>query len=119
LSRSISFEVRSRRRWPKGIEEIVSDFGPFTSCHIGQPRGLFLIILPDVAEPVGRGAASGVENRPDDGQTSVGMKRAWTSPKGVHQLEPACWSVPLLNDQTPPHGPEKAVPVPRRPWCGS
>ena len=55
-------------------------------------------------------------------QTSVGMKRDWTSPKGVHQLDSVCWSepfkvlvVPLLNDRTPPHGPEEAVPVPRRP----
>ena len=40
-----------------------------------QPRGLFLILLPDVPEPLGLGALSGVENRPDDGRTSVGMKR--------------------------------------------
>jgi hypothetical protein len=38
-------------------------------------------LRPDVAEPLGLGALSGVENRPDDGQTSVGMKRDWTSPK--------------------------------------
>jgi hypothetical protein len=35
-----------------------------------------------VAEPLGLMALSGVENRPDDGQTSVGVKRDWTSPKG-------------------------------------
>ena len=33
LSRSLCFEVRSRRRWPTGIEEIASDSGPLTSCH--------------------------------------------------------------------------------------
>jgi hypothetical protein len=45
------------------------------SFSTSQPRGLFLILLPDVAEPLGLGALSGVENRPDDGRTSVGMKR--------------------------------------------
>jgi hypothetical protein len=67
------------------------DFLPF-----GQPRGLFLILLPNVAEPLGPGALSGVENRPDEGQTSVDMKRDWTSTKGVHQLNSGPWSVPLI-----------------------
>jgi hypothetical protein len=48
---------------------------PVDLLPFGQPRGLFLILLPDVAEPLGLGALSGVENRPDDGQTYVGMKR--------------------------------------------
>jgi hypothetical protein len=62
-----------------------------------------------------RRALSGVENHPDDGQTCVGVRRDWTSPKGVHQLNSACSSVPLLNDRTLPHRPEEAVPVARRP----
>ena len=75
LSRSPCFEVRSRRRWPTGIEEIASDSGPVDLLPFGQPRGLFLILLPDMAEPLGLGALSDVENRPDNGQTSVSMKR--------------------------------------------
>ena len=69
----------------------------------------------NVAEPLGLGALSGVENRPDDRQTSVGMKRDWTSPEGVHQLNSRRWSVLLLNDPTLSHGSEEAVPVPLRP----
>jgi hypothetical protein len=47
--------------------------------------------------------------------TSVDMLRDWTSPKGVHEVEPACWSEPLLDDRIPPLGPEETVPVRRRP----
>jgi hypothetical protein len=75
LSRSLCFEVRSRRWWHTGIEEIASDSGPLTSCHSASLGPFFLILFPDVAEPLGPGALSGVENRPADGQTSVGMKR--------------------------------------------
>jgi len=74
---------------------------PVDLLPFGQPRSLFLILLPDVAELVGLRELSGVENRPDDGQTSVGMKREWTSPKGVHQLEPACRSVPFRITEIP------------------
>jgi hypothetical protein len=100
LSRSISFEVRSRSRWSSGIEEIVSDFGPFLPA-ISAGLGAFSLLLPDLAEPVGLGTLSGVDNRPDDGQTSVGTKRDSTSPKGVHQLEPACRSVPFRITEIP------------------
>ena len=57
-----------------GIEAIASDFAPLTSCHLARLEALFLIILPDVAEPLGLEAPLGVEGRQDDGQTSVGMK---------------------------------------------
>jgi hypothetical protein len=66
--------------------------------RLGCSAVFSLILLPDVAEPLGLGALSGVENRRDDGHTSVGMKRDWTSTQGVHRLNSGCWSVPLLND---------------------
>jgi hypothetical protein len=50
-----------------------------------------------------------------DPMNGRGRGRNWYSPKGVHQLESGCWSAPLLNDRPPPHEPEEAVPVPRRP----
>ena len=51
---------------------------------------------------------------PDDGRASNGMKREWTLPRGIHQIEAACWSVPCLDDRTPSQGSEMAVPVFRR-----
>ena len=46
---------------------------PVHLLPFGQPRGLFLILLPDLVGPLGLGAIPGVENRPDAGRTSVGM----------------------------------------------
>lgn len=88
---------------------------PVRLLPLGQLRGLFLILLPFVAEPPGLGALSVVENRPDDCQTTVGMKGDWTSPNGIQQLNSGSWSVPFLNDRRPPHGAQEAVPVPRVP----
>ena len=71
LSRSIRFEVHSCHRWPTGSKQISSDSSRFASCH-SAGRVPFLIRLPDLAEPLGLGATPEVENRPDDGPTSVG-----------------------------------------------
>jgi hypothetical protein len=72
------------------------------------------MLHPDLAEPVSLGALPEVENGPDDGRASNGMKRDGTLPRGIHQIEVACWSVPCLDDRTPSQGPEMAVPVFRR-----
>ena len=51
----------------------------------------------DPADPTARNGRAGIEGA--CGAVTVGMKRDWTSPKGAHQLNSGCWSVPLLNDR--------------------
>ena len=82
----------SRRSSPtptRSPPAIRPDSGPFD-----QTRGHFRILLPDLAEPLGLQALTGVEKRPDDGRTSAGMKRDWTSSEGVHWLQLKWWPIP-------------------------
>jgi hypothetical protein len=83
LSRSISFEVRGRRRWPTGIEEIVCDSGPFNCCHSASLGGISESSLPTWLSRSACGRS----------RASVGMKRNWTSLKGVLRLYEQRWLV--------------------------